>query len=259
MARSFLKSTGDYLSGGGAGATAAPLTLACFIRADAAAFQAAISVDNGGSHAYFLGVNNTGKAQAQVNAPGGGGFSQAVSTASVTVSSWHHIAAVYRSPSSRDAYVDGRGKGSDTTTVTPAPMKRTELGRVFGFATYLDGALAEAGIWNAALSDAEIRRLALGWSPLWVRPQALAFYAPLVAGEDFDVAGGVSLVASGEPGVRAHPPVAMTPGYEVRSIGRSVVDLYELTEYRRRYAAILAAAPSARNVMLDDALVRLST
>ncbi len=259
MARSFLKSTSDYLTASGAGAKAAPLTLACFVRVDAPAFQAAVSLDNYGSHAFFVGVNNTGKAQAQINGPGGGGFSQAVSTRSVSVNSWHHIAGVYRSASSRDAYVDGGGKGSDTTTVTPAPMSRTEVGRVGGFATYLDGALAEVGIWNVALSDEEIRRLALGQTPLWIRPRALVFYAPLTAGEDFDVVRGLSLVASGAPGVRGHPPIVMPPGYAVRSIGRSVVDRHDVTEHRRRrgLGAVIAGAPGTRSIMLDDALVRV--
>jgi len=261
MARSFLKATSDYLSASGAGVKAAPLTLACFIRVDAPAFHAAVSLDNGGSHAFFLGVNNTGKAQAQINAPGSGGFSQAVSTTSVSVNIWHHIAGVYRSPSSRDAYVDGGGKGSDTTTVTPASMSRTELGRVAGFATYLDGALAEVGIWSVALSNEEIRRLAVGWSPLSVRPGALVFHAPLAADEDFDVVRGLSLAGSGVPGVRAHPSVISPPGYEVRSIGRSVVDRHDVTEhrYRRRIAAVVAGAPATRIIMLDDALIRVAT
>ncbi len=259
MARSFLKSTSDYLSASGAGAKAAPLTLACFIRVDALAFQAGVLLDNTGSHAFFLGVNNTGKAQAQVNAPGSGGFSQATSTTSVNANSWHHIAGVYRSASSRDVYVDGGGKGSDTTTVTPAPMIRTELGRIGGFATYLDGALAEVGIWNIALSDREIGRLALGYSPLWVRPDALVFYAPLTANEDFDMARGLSLVGSGAPGVRAHPPVVMPPGQAIRSIGRSVLDHHDVTEHRRRrwLAAVIAGASGTRSIMLDDALVRV--
>jgi len=259
MARTFLKSTSDYLTAGGAGVQAAPLTIACFIRVDALAFHAAVTLDNGGSHAFFLGVNNTGKAQAQINAPGSGGFAQAVSTASLSANAWHHIAAVYRSTSSRDAYLDGGGKGSDTTTVTPAPMSRTELGRVAGFATYLDGALAEVGVWNGALSDVEVRRLATGYAPPWIRPETLVFYAPLVAGEDFDPAGGLSLARSGSPGRRAHPRIVYPAGFELRSIGKKVATLGDVTERRHRQRLVGASASGAtgRRVMLDDALIRV--
>lgn len=42
-----------------------------------------------------------------------------------------------------------------------------------------DGKIAEIGIWNVALTDAEIASLAKGFSPALVRPQSLQGYWPL--------------------------------------------------------------------------------
>ena len=58
---------------------------------------------------------------------------------------------------------------------------------------YCDGSLAEAAIWNAALSDAEVAALATGVSPLLVRPGSLVFYAPL-ARDLLDRVGGLQLL-----------------------------------------------------------------
>jgi len=49
--------------------------------------------------------------------------------------------------------------------MTPDHIDRT--------AQEMDGDLAEAAIWNIALSDADVARLATGESPLSVRPDAL--------------------------------------------------------------------------------------
>jgi hypothetical protein len=44
----------------------------------------------------------------------------------------------------------------------------------------MDGKIAEVGIWNAALTAAEVASLAKGMTCDKVRPQSLVFYAPLV-------------------------------------------------------------------------------
>jgi len=259
MARTFLKSASDYLTVSASAVRAAPLTMACFLRVDTLQFHAAMSVDNGGSHAFFLGVNNVGQATAQINAPGAGGFAQATSASSIGAGAWHHIAGVYRGPALRQAYVDGGGQGTDTTSVVPAEMSRTELARIAGFATYLDGALAEAAIWKQGLTEAELRRLARGVSPALVRPRSLVFYAPLVTGADFDLAGGLRLaVGGGAPGVTRHPRVWDSPELALRRPGRVVTDRVQDGESARRrlLAPLMGGTTTLRTVVLDDAVWR---
>ena len=45
-----------------------------------------------------------------------------------------------------------------------------------------------------------------GYSPLFVRPQNLVFYAPLVR-EAVDIVGGVALTPTNSPTISVHPPI----------------------------------------------------
>jgi hypothetical protein len=49
--------------------------------------------------------------------------------------------------------------------------------------------------------------LAAGFSPLFVRPQSLVAYWPLIRDNDNDIVGGYDMTAYNTPTVAAHPPV----------------------------------------------------
>ena len=49
--------------------------------------------------------------------------------------------------------------------------------------------------------------LARGYSPLFVRPQNLVAYWPLIRDEDQDRVGGYDMAAYNTPSVAAHPPI----------------------------------------------------
>ena len=72
------------------------------------------------------------------------------------------------------------------------------------------GRIAEAAIWNVALTDSEVQALASGVSPLRVRPESLQAYWPLfaVTGNAIDYSGkGNDLTDNGTVGVADHAPV----------------------------------------------------
>jgi hypothetical protein len=71
---------------------------------------------------------------------------------------------------------------------------------------YLTGLIAEVGIWNAALTAAEIASLADGMTCDKVRPQSLVFYAPLVR-DLIDVKGGLTITNNNTATVANHPRV----------------------------------------------------
>jgi hypothetical protein len=76
---------------------------------------------------------------------------------------------------------------------------------------YTDAKIAESAIWNVALTAAEIATLAAGYSPLFVRPQSLVFYAPIIR-ELNNLKGGV-LTNNGSAAVSVHPRIIYpTPG-----------------------------------------------
>jgi len=73
-------------------------------------------------------------------------------------------------------------------------------------AFYFQGRIAEVGIWNAALTAAEIDSLAKGMTCDKVRPQSLVFYAPLVR-ELIDQKGGLTITNNNGATVANHPRI----------------------------------------------------
>lgn len=69
-----------------------------------------------------------------------------------------------------------------------------------------DGDIAEVGVWNVALTAAEIASLADGMTCDKVRPQSLVFYAPLVRDLQ-DVRGGLTITNTNTATVANHPRV----------------------------------------------------
>ncbi len=82
------------------------------------------------------------------------------------------------------------------------------MGARFGptLAGYMNGLLAEVGIWNVALTAEEIASLAKGMTCDKVRPQSLVFYAPLVRNLQ-DVKGGLTITNNNTATVADHPRV----------------------------------------------------
>ncbi len=65
---------------------------------------------------------------------------------------------------------------------------------------------AEVGIWNAALTAAEVAALAKGMTCDKVRPQSLVFYAPLVR-DLVDQKGGLTITNNNGATVANHPRI----------------------------------------------------
>lgn len=121
---------------------------------------------------------------------------------------WHHLAAVFPSNSTRSVWVDGSETVQNGTRSNRTTFDRFAIGaaRDSTPGDWNDGYIAEAGLWNVALSQAEINMLNAGARPLSVRPQNLVVYCPLVR-DDVDLMGAVSLSAVGSPTYTDHVPV----------------------------------------------------
>jgi hypothetical protein len=79
------------------------------------------------------------------------------------------------------------------------------FGGLAGASIFFSGTIAEVGIWNVALTTAEIASLAKGMTPDKIRPQRLVFYAPLVR-DLVDAKGGLTITNNGAT-VANHPRV----------------------------------------------------
>ena len=73
----------------------------------------------------------------------------------------------------------------------------------------MDGYMAEAAVWNVALTSAEVSVLSKGYSPLLVRPQSIVSYWPLIGrtSPEIDLVGGYGMTLVNAPTTAAHPRI----------------------------------------------------
>jgi hypothetical protein len=139
------------------------------------------------------------------NATGG-----AVTTAALTSGTWGHCCAVFTSSTSATIYLDGGNSATDTTAVAFDNPDRTTIGQdERGALNYTEGDLAEAAIWDVALTAAEIASLAKKKSPTSVRHGSLVNYAQIIGrnSPEMDVVSGTSFTLVNAPTVTDHPPI----------------------------------------------------
>jgi hypothetical protein len=203
--------TNQYLSTS-APVTAAPLTMACWVyKTDVTAGGFALmSLSDEGASSDNIDLShqnatNRIRAGSQFNA---GTLETAVTTSGMTNNTWHHACGVWESASSRKAYIDAANDGTNSVSVTPVGIQKLFIGaRFFGsLGGYINGRIAECGIWNVALTAAEIASLAKGMTCDKVRPQSLVFYAPLVR-DLIDYKGGLTITNNNTATVANHPRV----------------------------------------------------
>jgi hypothetical protein len=212
--------TTQYLQVGSAVLTAAPLTMACWFKAEAAtgAYQL-VTVSNAGTAGAatrftLIAAGQVAGDPVRVVTTNTSNVSGVADTTSgFSTNTWHHACGVFESASSRTAYIDAGSSGTNTTSVTPTLLNRTNIGVIFlqsvggtSGTGFMDGQIAEVGIWNVALTTAEIASLADGMTCDKVRPQSLVFYAPLVR-DLIDYKGGLTITNNNTATVANHPRV----------------------------------------------------
>jgi len=120
-----------------------------------------------------------------------------------------HACGVFTSNTSRTVFLNGGNSATNTNTIAPSGVNAIDIGfrPNAGVAGLLfDGKLAEVGIWNTALTAAEIASLAKGMTCDKIRPQNLVFYAPLVR-DIADQKGGLTITNNNGATVANHPRV----------------------------------------------------
>lgn len=194
MARLFDDALSQYLEKAEAIVTAAPLTMACwFYDNDTSVDQHLMTITDTGSntHEFSLALN---RANPTTNVTFMGFDASAsvatVSSAAWSANTWHHACGVCAAVNDWRVYLDGGNKGTDTTSVTPAGLDTTDVGRrnrLTGGSRYMSGRIAEAAVWSAALDDAEVAALSKGICPLLIRPQSLVAYWPLFGNDATEI------------------------------------------------------------------------
>ena len=189
MARAFTIASSASIIAGSAPVTAAPLTLACWFKADDLTNNHTLvglfKLNPGsGSESFFLSASGAtaGDPLQALTATSGDIYVSASSSIGYSSGVWQHACGVYPAANSRIIYLDGGNSGSEGSSVTPSGIDRTYMGafHYIGGTIYSNCSVAEVGIWNIALSADDAASLAKGFSPLMVRPASLVAYYPLV-------------------------------------------------------------------------------
>ena len=212
MSRLFVRSSSELIYSS-AVLTAVPFTFACWFNVNYTQnFLMTLAHYEGGSTGDFwvLSAESTPDIRASIYRSGVGSAS-AISTSGYSENVWHHACGVFAASNDRRVYVDGGSKGTNSTDRSPdSTVTATAIGglrRSDNPVVYTDGSIAEAAIWNATLTDEEVAVLATGIRPIFVRPQSLVMYLPLIRDNDEDLIGGLSFNVVNTPTISAHAPI----------------------------------------------------
>jgi len=222
MAGLFDEAASHYLYNANAVLAAVPLAMVCRFNTDSVVDDQTLMgiFPSGGSSNYFrLWID---AAANHVNADATSdvaGNTQATSTNSYTANTWRHAAGVYATSTDKRAFLDGTGKGTNDTAVTPAGMDQTEIGRLgsHGGIQYTSGMIAECAIWDlsnwpgvtAADKANNFERilpsLAAGFSPRHFLLGLKAYWR--IINTTRDIVGGYTLTNPNGVTVAKHPRI----------------------------------------------------
>ena len=198
-----------------AAVTGAPCTLAAWLYTDVAQLQAAIAIsdtDVAQQGGFFGMLNAAGNVLARTK-DAGGTTAGAQSTSAYPLNTWFHAAWVFTSATSRAAFLNGGSKGTNTTSKTPAGIDAIAVAALkeSTVSNYFSGIVAEAALWNVALSDAEVALLGAGYAPEMVQRSGLRYYFSMLGGGVYDTIGGLLMTPVGSPDVDQHPSGLLLP------------------------------------------------
>ena len=167
------------------------------------------------SQGWILRIES-GTTPGKINYIMNGGTPSSHSINSLSAGTWQHCTFTAIPGSTHALYLDGDAGSTMSGTITTSSVALHLGDRQVGSRPF-DGRVAEVAWWNGvALTAGEAASLADGLSPLFVRPDALEFYAPLIR-DTGDIIGGNAATLSGSPPVADHPRI-ITPGQIFYSI-----------------------------------------
>jgi hypothetical protein len=180
--RSFDGSASNYLNVGDVSAldiTGTELTISAWIRASDSGTRIICGKrQNSASSIQYYLVQDGLQLGAGI---GDGAAEDQVFGGSLQVSRWHHV-AFHKTSASMELWIDGVLVAKQASTKSIANTAASfRIGDDDGgtFWTAFNGAIADVAVWNINLSQGEIERLALGYSPIEVKWAYLRGYWPL--------------------------------------------------------------------------------
>lgn len=207
-------STTAYLSVTLGSSIAMPLTLSVWVnRAAVTHFPGFIQVgDSGGNNYFLLTTANTGNQLCLETNVASTATDDGIPTPTMAANTWYNVCGVWTSATNRVGYLNGTASTAGTTSLTPTGTLTSVLigtqrfnGSIVSVAESYQ--YAYAGIWNVALSAAQVGSLAAGASPLLVQPSGLVLACGVRGVNspeiDFKIAGGITV--NGTPTATVQP------------------------------------------------------
>lgn len=190
------------------------ITLAAWVKSSGSyATRGIISKFETGTNqrSYALYINASGQLLTSFAQSGTSAFVRTDTGSTVLGTNWRHVAGTFVPSTSVTLYVDGVAESATNNGVAvPSAMFSGTAPLWIGAAATTsfvwDGLIAEAAIYSAALSTAQIASLAKGFTPPQVSSQNLVFYAPLVR-DLIDIKGGLTITNNNTATVANHPRV----------------------------------------------------
>lgn len=223
MARLFDDANSQYYEYGSAILGAVPISMACWFNTDdltvlemlMAVTDSPTSSTDTNTFCLYVDGTTAGdpvRAGTQRNT-----FAVASTSAGPSANTWAHACGVWAGTNARAAYLNGGNKGTNATNLTPLGLTKTNIGCYYSWTgaagapmKFWSGLIAEAAMWNVALTDAEVAVLATGLSPLAVHPENLVAYWPLIGNyaTEIDTVSGYGMTPTASaPTKAAHPRV----------------------------------------------------
>lgn len=213
MSRSFTPSSSQYLERASAAIASPPFTFGIWFKMnDATTNQALFAIANSGTSVDFWFLQARGEDEGDPVVLGcrqnGGAYTQADTSTGFSTGEWHLAVGVVAATNDRRVFINGGSKGTNTINVTPTGLNTTSIGRL-GDATpgdYCDGQFACAFLYGTALSDAQVADLYVAKHPMFIRPNDLVAFWPLL-NNDASLIGDYDLTAFNSPTHADHPPL----------------------------------------------------
>jgi len=177
--------TSQYMIGGSAPVTAEPLTLACWYKPTATpTTNVVVTVGSASGTGRYQLVVRSGDCQSSRISDTGVQVAAVSATGTNSSGTWVHVCATFdTSGNNINAWRNGAAGTAATNPGTTLTPNRVTIGARLASGSpgaYANGDIADVGIWNAVLTADEIASLAKGFPCRMIKPENLAFYAPLV-------------------------------------------------------------------------------
>ena len=118
-----------------------------------------------------------------------------------SINAWHHLCGVFAAADDHRVYLDGGGKNTSSTSISPSGMDRTTVGRLDGTSpgSYTTGSWAEVAFGTGTPTDDEGAALAAGFDPRLVFPRSSIKALWRFLGDDNDLLGNYDLTPYNSP------------------------------------------------------------